>query len=163
MKRLFSMILTSVLIFSLFGCKSQEDTVQFYYLRKDYVSGGENSMISPEDREITSNRGLNYLLRVYLEGPVSGELVSPFPRGLYLLNAQLDNGTLTLVLSRELCALQGIELTLALGCLAQTSFSLTDAAHVQINSTADDDSLSVIVHRDSFILLDEITLPDTTE
>jgi len=163
MKRLCTIVLAVLLIMPLYGCESQENTVQFFYLRSEYISGAEDGIISPEDREITSDRGLNYLLRLYLEGPVSSELISPFPSGLYLLNSQLEDNTLLLVLSRELCSLQNIDLTLALGCLARTGFSLTDAEHIQINSTADDEHLSVSLHRDSFVLLDEGIPPDSTK
>lgn len=160
-KRFLSILLTLTLLPALAGCGAQDAPVLFYYLRDKFVYGAEDGVIAAEEREIDTDRDLNYLLRLYLEGPLSDSFTSPFPRGLYLLSSQLENGTLTVILSEEFGHLNEMDLTLAAGCLASTCFSLTNAQQVQIHFKTSEGGMNLVVSRDSFILLDNSAVTAT--
>ncbi len=156
MKRCLTIILVLTLLL-LCGCTQQEETTVFYYLRSEFQPGSENSVIAPEARAVTGERGLNYTLRLYLEGPVSEEYASPFPEGLKLLSTKQEENTLQIYLSNEFASLENIDLTLACVCLARTSFELADVETLQIITSNSEGNQTMTLTRDSYLLLD--TLP----
>lgn len=153
MRKLLAILLTALL---LCGCAA-DNGIPFYYLRTEYEYGTADGVIAPESREIAGHDDdLNYLFRLYLEGPLDDTFSSPFPRGTYLLNAQLNANRLTLVLSVEYSTLVDMDQTLANACLAATGFQLTDANQVIILSGEE----SYTLERSSFTLFDD-TVADT--
>ena len=92
-------------------------------------------MIAPVNREISGrNAELNYLLQLYLEGPVEEGYLSPIPRGTYLLSTLWNEDTLVLVLSREFSTANNITLTLCGACLTATCHNLTGAERIEVRS-----------------------------
>lgn len=138
MKKLICFFLVSALVLSLWGCtQPEENTCTFYYLRTgDTIAyGREDALIAPVSRELAGqNADLNYLLQLYLEGPVEDTFQSPIPRGTYLLSSLWDGDTLVLVLSREFSTLDHMQLTLAGACLAATCHALAGAEKIQVRS-----------------------------
>lgn len=160
MKRLISMLLALAVLLLPAGCgwDAGDNTVPFYYLRRDseFVYGAEDGVIAPENREVSDrSAGLSYLLRLYLEGPLDSTLRSPFPAGTKLLRAESVEGTVTLELSKEFTALEDMDLTLAYACLATTVFQLTGAEQVHITAVSQQGvSKSITLFPDSLTLLD---------
>lgn len=137
MKRMILFGLSLALLVSCLGCnrpQTQEEGVKFYYCVADPVCSEENGVIASEPRGGIEDRTLLFILEFYLAGPQSADLRSPFPEGLQVISAQLQDQTLCLTVSGELCALSGLELTLACGCLTLTCLDLTEATRVQITS-----------------------------
>lgn len=158
MKRWFAVFLLVCLIISLCACSGQEETADFYYLRSEYLPGTADGVIAPEKRAISEDRGLNYNLRLYLEGPASEQFFSPFPKGMYLLSTKLDQDLLQVFVSPEFFTLEDLDLTLACACLARTCFVLSDAQQIQIIS---DGSQTITLTKDSFTLLDDASVYET--
>ena len=138
MKKLLVLFLVLALVLPFCGCSEpQDNTCSFYYLRtQDTIAyGREDALIAPVSRELTGqNAELNYLLQLYLDGPVEEEYKSPIPRNTYLLSSLWYEDTLVLVLSREFSALDNMQLTLAGACLTATCHDLTGAEKVQVRS-----------------------------
>ena len=138
MKKLICFFLALSLVLLFCGCAESEDnTCSFYYLRtQDTIAyGREDALIAPVSRELTGqNAELNYILQLYLDGPVEEEYWSPIPRNTYLLSSLWYEDTLVLVLSREFSALDNMQLTLAGACLTATCHDLTGAEKVQVRS-----------------------------
>ena len=98
MKRLILCLICLALLLSLAACVQQEEnSCSFYYLRtvENIRYGQEDGFIGPVNREISDhNPELNYLLQLYLEGPVEEGYLSPIPKGTYLLSTLWDEDTL---------------------------------------------------------------------
>lgn len=156
MRKLLVILLAALL---LCGCAADKG-IHFYYLRTEYEYGTADGVIASETREITGyDDDLNYLFRLYLEGPLNDSLTSPFPRGTYLLNTLLTGDTLTLVLSVEYSALEDLEQTLANACLASTGFQLTEAEQIIILSGKETYTLD----RSSITLFDDTVAETASE
>lgn len=138
MKRFFIAIFVVCLSVSLCACAYEsEESYSFYYLRSEETIdyGSVHGLIAPVEREIAGqNAGVNYVLRLYLEGPLSEEFVSPFPAGTYLRTTYWEDNILTIVLSEEFSTLTNIQATLAGACLCATCHELTGAEQIQIVS-----------------------------
>lgn len=157
MKRLICMLLITALLAVFPGCSEADgDSVSFYYLRTELSYSTEDGVIAPEARAISGSReDLNYLLRLYLEGPLTDMMTSPFPVGTQLISVEQEDSSLLLELSGEFAALEGIDLTMAGACLASTCFALTDAEAVQITAGTPEDNISITLTRNSLTLLDD--------
>lgn len=154
MKRILCLMLTLALTVCFFGCNSSDEhTAAFCYLRMEYIPGQIDSVMVFEKRDLSGHpQDIGYLLGIYLEGPMEDSLVSPFPVGTALVESIREKDTLTIELTKEFLALDGIRLTLAASCLASTCFRLTDVQTVQITCG---DEAPVIINRDSLTLLDD--------
>lgn len=167
MKRLLCIILITVLFLS--GCAiGQErfkDPVTYYYLR-DYSDldhrdafFSEGAMGS-EIREAGDHRtDLNYLLSIYLQGPLDEGLRSPFPKGCRPMDIRREDSSLYLTLSPSITQLNEMELTVACACLAKTCMELVDVDTVHIMGNSLDGNVTVnrTFTRDMFILEDEFS------
>ncbi len=141
MKRMISMVLAFCLLLPLLGCDEKQDSILFYYARKDILYGQEDAVIASEVREAIGHEDdLTYLLMLYLEGPHSQELFAPFPSGTALEGMEAQEGHLSVILSDEFQALQGIDHTIACTCIAYTCFANSDYVSVTIRSSAQDAS-----------------------
>lgn len=152
-------LLLAALIFTLAGCGSSDgDSVSFCYLRGEFTYGAEDSVIVSEQREISSrSEDLNYLLNLYLAGPLEDAYRSPFPKGTRLQEISRDADTLHLWISEEFASLETVRMSLAGACLASTCFQLTDAAAVHIYSGEPGSKPLIALTRESFTLLDSLT------
>lgn len=156
MKRIFCLILALAVLVLLPACDdSGEEAVSFYYLRREFTMGQSDSVLASEPREFSGSRDtLDYLLGIYLNGPMDDNLISPFPEGTKLVQHRMEGDTLVLELSKEFSSLEGIRLTLAASCLATTCFHLTQAETVQITCGED---MPITLGRESLNLLDNST------
>lgn len=136
MKQFVAFLLIVALVLCCAACAPvSENACTFFYLRTaDTVRYGEaDGLIAPVTREIASE-DLDYLLQLYLDGPVEENYVSPIPRGTRLLSVRWDEDTLVLELSREFSALDNIHLTLAGACLAATCHAMTGTESIRVHS-----------------------------
>lgn len=138
MRKLLCIFLTLVLVLPFCGCAPAEgNTCTFYYLRtEDTIAyGREDALIAPVSRVLTGqNAELNYLLQLYLDGPVEDGYRSPIPKGTYLLSSLREDDALVLVLSREFSTLDNMQLTLAGACLTATCHALTGTETIRVRS-----------------------------
>lgn len=157
MKRFCAIVALSALVLSLAACGRADDQVTFYYARRDdqFRYGQADGVIAGENREISGHADdLRYLLILYFHGPTSEALRSPFPSGTSLKAVARQGDTIYIELSSIVSIQQGIDLTLACACLAQTCFSITDARNVSISSEGLG-LVSMTLSRDSLMLVDD--------
>lgn len=164
MKKFLSLLLIGSLLIFPSGCGTSrtdsDQTVSFYYLRSSdsYIYGATDGVVSYENRDTAGhNADLNYLLMLYLQGPLAEDLISPFPQGCKLLQLDRNDGKLTVLLNSNMATLRGMDLTLACVCFAKTCFSLTDADSIRIMVKTFDGKISI----DQTITIDSLLLEDT--
>jgi len=163
MRHVFILLLTIAILLSLCACTAQEESLSFFYLRSEFLSGTAEGVIAAEPREVTGERGLNYTLRLYLEGPVSEQYLSPYPTGLRLLGTKQEQNVLQVYLSEEFSILKDIDLAIACACLANTCFDLTDTQQIQIITRSPKGDQMITVDEESFQFADDIVPSVTTE
>lgn len=132
MKRKFLLILFVAAVAAavlLVGCTQtnadgSEEGLYFYYLDNlsDYDTfGSPDGALEAEARTFPDGiPDYVQLLNLYFEGPESDRLRSPFPEDLRCLETSLDESVLTVILSDAYDSLQGINRTLAAGCIVKT-------------------------------------------
>ena len=142
MKRLIIMLLIPLLLLT--GCtftdQSIKDPVEFYYLRscrgnEDYKGYFAEGAIIPETREASGHKDdLYYLLSMYLRGPLSSQMESPFPSRSAVTKVWQEGDTLYVSLNAATANAEDLQLTLVWACIAKTCMALTDATTVQLES-----------------------------
>ncbi len=164
MKKTVCLALCAILVILSAACgtngRQEDPEAAFYYLRDPdtYLYGSPAGVVSSEIRDTAGHEGdLDYLLMLYLQGPLDEDLESPFPAGCRLLELTQKEENLTLVLNSNIITLKGMDLTLACVCLARTCFSVTDARTVRIMAKAFDGTIAV----DETITIDSLLLEDT--
>lgn len=150
MKRATCLFLTVLLLFAFSGCE-QESEIQFFYPRTEVQYGIPNGVIASEFRSIDNDgMDLSYLLKLYLEGPISQTLRSPFPKRTALEALSFTDGHIVIVLSEHFAALENLDRLIACASIASTCFSLTDADTVTIHTLLQ----SMTLTRDNLMLED---------
>lgn len=133
-KRAF--LLAVMLLLSLAGCRKPDNNhYSFYYVRSSdtIIFGQSDALVAPVDREISGHGSdLNYMMRLYFEGPVEESYQSPFPDGTRLIRIRQDGNLLIMELTTHFSALENIQLTLAGACLTATCYELTGAESVRV-------------------------------
>ena len=167
MKRMTSILLILALLPALVGCSPKaeppQSPVTFYYPADDTIYDGKTAVIHQEIRDAAGyEEDIEGLLNLYLKGPASESLRSPFPRQVKVTRYSTNSNTINLVLSSEFAQLSGIDLTLACACLANTLFELTQLERVQFFATDSqlDGQDSITLDRNDIYLAD--TLPAGT-
>ena len=126
----------ALLLVLMSGCKNAEDsTHSFYYIRtQDTIAFGQSdALVAPVKRQISDQSAdLDYLLRLYFEGPTEEGFVSPFPAGTRLIQVSREDGKLLLEVSGQFSQLEDIRLTLAGACLSATCYDLTGTETVEV-------------------------------
>ncbi len=140
MKRWTSLILILAVLSALFGCSGQtappQNPVAFYYPAEDTVYDGKTTVLHKEIRDGAGyEEDIEGLLALYLKGPSSESLRSPFPRRVTVAKFSTTSNTITLEMSSEFAQLSGIDLTLACACLANPLFDLTQLERIQFFAT----------------------------
>ena len=167
MKRWISLLLALVFLLSAFGCTqtspAPKQPVTFYYPAVETVYDGKAPVIHPEIRDGSGYEdNMEGLLNLYLKGPSSEDLRSPFPRQVTVSRFAVTPNIATLVLSSEFAQLGGIDLTMACVCIANTVFELTGLDRIQISSADSqlDGQASITLERDDIYWMD---VPQPTE
>lgn len=162
MKRFFVIVAILVFIVGLSSCvpKKEEfvEPVSFYYCNDISSKDDFEHIFVPEQRE-----GAEYLdnkpalLSLYLKGPESEGLVSPFPADLSVVSVQHDNSHVHIVLSDHLANLTGLDLSIACTCLSMTVLELYDCDAVEISAEHKllDEQKSIVFTADILILSDD--------
>ena len=112
-------------------------TVTFYYARSEFAYGTPNGAIGSELREVGGHENdLNYLLALYLEGPMDKNLRSPLPGTAYvrILDLSQRGDALHIQLSDLSTVMSDSEFTLACACLTKTCLGIHNVQAVQITS-----------------------------
>ena len=174
MKKAVSLFLIAALCLS--GCAIGRERfvepVTFYYPREhsttaDYDTFFSEGAIGSETREASGHRqDLNYLLTIYLQGPLDPELSSPFPSGCRPVKISREERTLTVALNPVITQLNDMELTIACACLARTCMGLSEVDTVHVESRDQDQNIlfSRSFTKDNLLLEDTYTQPqETTE
>lgn len=129
MKRFLILILCMALCLSQTACASDNSRtyMDFYYYRMDSAYGVDDGVLISEVRDMAAKQDdLTAAMELYLEGPETDGLESPFPDDLRLLSWSKSDDVLELHFNEALAALAGIELTVAGACLARTFLTMTD-------------------------------------
>ena len=135
MKKLIVFLLLLALWIPTAGCTASQKNIYFYYPRKEVVSGQADGVVAREERNISgSEKDLQHLLMLYLEGPLSQELRTPFPKGTSLVQLELQDTVLVLTLSDEFLTLEGIDRTIACAGIAKTCFGLGSFQEIRLIS-----------------------------
>ena len=166
MKRLLILFLIFLLTFQLGACSYGQngiiEPVEFFYQCRSTSDSIPKSVISSEIREATGHTSdLNYLLSLYMQGPLDPELQSPFPAGCSLLSVTQNGDTLMVLLDATIMKADQIQQTITCACIARTCLSLTDVAQVQIKAAVPEsaNSLDMIITRDNLLLEDAANNP----
>ncbi len=146
MKRFVALLLTVAIVFELFGCSAPaepvDDAIHFYYPKAEFYLSeseidffSENGIIGQENRQVSHQTEPEYLINLYLRGPQSPELISPFPDQVTVINTNLNNNSLHLIMSPQFSTLTDIDLTIACSCLVKTCTELyASEQDIQLNS-----------------------------
>ena len=156
MKRFFSLLLVIAVTLSLAACASR-NAVTYYYVRNEdeYLFGEADGVMVGESREAAGHvDDLRYLLILYLHGPISENLKSPFPMGTKLVELTREGDSLTIQLTSIFTVLEGTDLSLACACLSRTCFDMTDVQTVTITAMGRE-TVSVTMERDNLLLMDD--------
>lgn len=156
MKRLILLILIICLCLS--GCSSLgeriKEPVTFYYPRSEYAYFSPDGVIVSEEREASGHKDdLNYLLVLYLMGPVQEGLQATLPTTTKILSLSDWNNELILQITSYDTTLADVDFSLACACISMTCFELTDYNTVTVKSG----NRSISISRDSAILYDTDT------
>ena len=167
MKRLTCFVLAAVAIFSLSACNQSnvdfENPVNFYYIypTEQISFNSSEGVIGYEIREAKSFvDNLQKLLDIYLKGPESNTMQSPFPANVHIDTIELQDNVLLITLSPEFTKLTGLDLTIACACLSMTVLELVECDAVKINVFDEllDGNNSITMTRESILLLDAASL-----
>lgn len=167
MKKCCAFVLCCLMLLILGSCGASEEEILFYYTRADFAYGVRDGVIDSEKREAHGREAdLEYLLTMYLEGPLSQTLTSPFPAGTALVGFTYSDATMYVTLNEAFAQLEGMDHTIASACLAYTCFQLTAAEKVVIKCNSEDyGNRSITLSRDAMILFDDSAamLPSGTQ
>ena len=162
MKRLFFILLCSLMVLSLMGCGSADTgTVSFYYCRdpEQYQYFESDSVIQAERRDLIGHQGdLKYMVGLYLAGPMEEGMAIPFSKSTKLLSVQQNCQSILIELSDHTNILTDSEFSLACAALAMTCMDFTDCEDVTISSG----NRSITLQADDIILSDNLPQQETT-
>lgn len=159
MKQSYTLLLSAIVMLSFLGCGGQrrhsaEGTpVSFYYENQNAQQLDVESVVAAETRYY-NGFSLQELLELYLKGPETEELLSPFPDGTHVLNAIFSDDHVTLKMSMEFFTLSGIDMSIANYCLANTICSYMDLESVVL--TDEMDTIHMEIRSDHYLLSNHI-------
>ena len=136
MKRIISLILIVCLLIPLAACgrNASQFPVTFYYRRTETAYGTDSGIIAPELRDIRSEGHLGSVLSVYLKGPISKDLESPFPRDTEILFWSLQHNTLRITMNETFGDMSGVYLNLpAITLIAALLWMCPNVPHIPLS------------------------------
>ena len=126
MKRVIALMMLCLLLSGCSFSSSKQEPVLFYYQRAEYLMGQADGAIVPEERDGAGHiRDMDYLLRLYLAGPHSEDLSSPFPSGVHLTSVRTSQNMVTVTLPGTPEGLSEAQKTLAYACMTLTCLEIT--------------------------------------
>lgn len=154
MKRILCLILILLIIIPILGCSSPSfDPVIFYYCRnpKEYQYFEADGVIASEGRDLNGHSGdLQYLIALYLAGPLDEDLISPFPKKTRLVEAERQPGSVLIELTDLSSTMTDSEFSLAAACLAKTCIPFVGVNEATIRSGA----RTITINAENIILSD---------
>ena len=167
MKKFICLLLILALALSLAACgQKQEQKLQkpvtFYYCRSNPEFGTQDGLIAGEAREGAAYEDdLLGLLNRYVSGPLSTELIRPFPFGARFLACTVNEESVFLDVSDTFTVLKGADLSLALACMTKTIYEITGIGTIHMKAqTAKFDGIEVVTMRiEDIFLYDGSQLP----
>ena len=161
MKPFFAMATVFFLLVSFCGCSSGDTgDISFYYCRspEQYRYFEEDGVICAESRDLMGHRqDLQYLVGLYLAGPLDEQLISPFPKSVRLLSANRQNDSICIELTDHSSDMSDSEFSLACACLTLTCIRYTGCSSVTVVSGA----RSYTMDMDSILLYDPLPQQET--
>lgn len=155
MKKL--LLFLSILLLILTGCVSDNSNeeasqkITFYYAVEGTEQLTSDLSIDSEERNIQIFT-LKQLLELYLQGPISENLTSPFPAGTEVVALSEGENGPELTLSGAFFTLQGVDLSIASCCLVRT---VCDYINVEQITVLDEMArISMQLRPDDFLLED---------
>ena len=162
MKRLIGFLFLPLLILLLAGCGSSSlEGISFFYCRHPnaYQYFESDGVIAAESRDLSGHNGdLQYMIALYLAGPLEESLISPFPRNTRLIEAKKQNSTIHIELSDLGNSMTDSEFSLAAACLSKTCMLFADGTDVTIKSGV----RTITLNAENMVLLDS-AIPEPTE
>ena len=162
MNRILACFLAAAILFTFSGCKAQDPGgVAFYYSRspEQYQYYAGDGVIRTEVRTLSGHRqDLQYLVGLYLAGPLDESLVSPFPKSVRLLFVEQTGSDIRIELTDQSRIMSDSEFSLACACLTMTCTQFTDCDSVTVISA----DRTLTMNADSILFLDPLPQQETT-
>lgn len=169
MRKLSLLLCFVLLIQMLYGCASKKEELQqpvtFYYANKAISYNTPDAVIGNEIREGASFHTLEDLLHVYLNGPLSSELLSMIPKGVALQSCVVEGNIAHIYLNTQFAELSGIKLTTVCSGILLTVNEYTGIQTVAIraeNAKLDDKEV-FLLSIDDIVLMDAVTQKEAKE
>ncbi len=145
MKRTLALLLLALFAPLLAACaggteepaSASDGMLSFYYRQSALQYDSQTGVVSSELRAFSVDDPIENWLPVYLRGPASSELASPFPPAVRVLEAERDGACVRVVLSEAYDKLVGVDRTIANACLTFTLSQLEDVESVRIETEGD--------------------------
>ena len=134
--------------------------ILFYYPNKQINYSTTDQIIGYEKCvENVDPLAYSELLTIYLKGPRSSELNSPFPSGTALVRFTIDQQIAHVTLSNDFSELTGVDLSIACACLSLTIEKISGCAQVQISAENAqlDNREFITVNTNEILLIDELS------
>lgn len=162
MNRILACFLAAAMLFTFSGCKAQDPGgVAFYYSRspEQYQYYAGDGVIRTEVRTLSGHRqDLQYLVGLYLAGPLDESLVSPFPKSVRLLSVEQNGSDIRIELTDQSRIMSDSEFSLACACLTMTCTRFTGCDSVTVISA----DRTLTMNTDSILFLDPLPQQETT-
>lgn len=169
MKRICCLLSFILLLQLLFACSTKDEEilqpVNFYYINAEISYNTPNGVLGAEVREGSQFQNIEQLLREYLKGPVSSEMVSLIPNEVTVLSCITDNDAVYILLSSQFAELTGIKLTTSCSAMLLTvnDYSGIQTIHVRAEGSSLDDKDEFVLSMDDIILTETVTSENTKE
>ena len=156
-------------LFLLSSCTGPAKMIQpfrFYYLASETNFSSPEGIIRCEGRDlgtkIYSNRDL---FRLYMAGPYSDSLISPFSMDAELTGVYRVGSTLELRLTAGMFDSGELKHTLAFACLAKTALELDGVrkVHIHVNNSGGDALSDMTLTQGDLLLFDSGEIPEFME
>lgn len=141
MKRFTFLLLCTVLVLT--GCSQKPHSsasemvrpASFYYLSDSGSYHTPTGSLMAELRDLGDSSSMEQIVSLYLSGPNSEHLWSPFLPGTVMEEVTLEGTVLRLTPGAEFFSLQGADLTLAAACLVHTMTQLPGVEAVVLQAS----------------------------
>lgn len=120
MKKLLCLLLVLAVLLS--GCMhgGQKHNLTFYYRDAEDSYFSDLGVMSAEARVLYGNSAIEDVMELYMKGPVTSGLTSPFPKGVQLVRTVRTPRSVTLIMNDAFADLPEIAMRVAAGCAART-------------------------------------------